>query len=393
VRTGAALVPFVHQAYERICRGPSSFIRVVMSVARRSDRRLAGVVAAVFAVPTLILFVRAVHNKWVPASDWAGIEARTRDVGTRHTPFVGAYSRYGWSHPGPMLFYVLAMPYRMLGAQPNGLLAGALAINVAAGACVGVILWRRGGIPGLTIGLVVLLLTMRALGTRFLLDPWNPYVIALPLFALVMLAWAATNGDRWALPVAVGVGSFVVQSHVGAALAVGATIAFAVAVVGIEARHEHFADIRPVALATFGVALVCWISPLVEQFQPHGGNLGRLLRFWRSSHATTGWAAGSRIVAQQLAIPAPWFTGHEHVSPFTGAVNPHWQFPVALVLLVGATAVAHDRRSRADTDAFSRVLGRAHRRQPVRLHRPLDVDRRRLYVARHRLDGLAHSSR
>ena len=29
--------------------------------------------------------------------------------------FVGPYSRYGWNHPGPLLFYVLAVPYKLLG--------------------------------------------------------------------------------------------------------------------------------------------------------------------------------------------------------------------------------------------------------------------------------------
>jgi hypothetical protein len=81
----------------------------------------------------------------------------------------------------------------------------------------------------LAIGLVVMLLVTRALGVGFFLDPWNPYVIVLPLFAVVLLAWDATAGDLWALPVAIGIGSFVVQSHVGTTLAVAAPIGVAAA--------------------------------------------------------------------------------------------------------------------------------------------------------------------
>ena len=78
-------------------------------------------------MPVFVLLVRVLLSGWLSSSDWAAIELRTRDVGTWRTPLVGPYSRYGWNHPGPLLFYVLAVPYRMLGAQGRGILAGAVA--------------------------------------------------------------------------------------------------------------------------------------------------------------------------------------------------------------------------------------------------------------------------
>ena len=95
-----------------------------MVASRRSDRRIVGVAAGLLAVPALVLLVRAARATWVPSSDWAAIEARTRDVWTSHASLVGPYSRYGWNHPGPLLFYVLAVPYRLLGSQPHGLFVG-----------------------------------------------------------------------------------------------------------------------------------------------------------------------------------------------------------------------------------------------------------------------------
>ena len=312
-----------------------------------SDRRLGWVVSGLAAVPALVLLARVLNSGWLSSSDWADIELRTRDVGTLHTPLVGAYSRYGWNHPGPLLFYVLALPYRIFGARGYGILAGALVVNAAAVVCIGVVLWRRGRIAGLTLGLAVVLLLVRALGAGFVVDPWNPYVIVLPLFAVVCLAWSAADGDLWALPIAVGVGSFVVQSHVGAALAVIAPIGVSVVAVAIEARRSGFARLKPVVLASTAVAVVCWLPPVVQQFQPGGGNLGELIRFWTRSHAgTTGWSAGARIVGRQLAIPAPWFSGHERVNSVTGGVNPQWTVPVALILLLGAATVAVSKRDR-----------------------------------------------
>lgn len=318
-----------------------------VAVGARSDRRLVAVVAGVLIVPAAVLLVRVIHSSWLSSSDWADIELRTGDVGTWHTPLVGAYSRYGWNHPGPLLFYVLALPYRLLGAQGHGILAGALIVNAAAIACVGVVAWRRGRLAGLTLALTVVLVLARALGAGFLVDPWNPYVIVLPLLAVVSLAWAAADGDLWALPIAVGIGSFVVQSHVGAALAVIAPISVAVVVVAVDARRGRSEGLRPVAFGATAVAVVCWLPAVIQQFQPGGGNLGDLIRFWTASHAsTTGWSAGARIVGRQLSIPAPWFWGHERVIAFTGGVEPGRTVPFALILLIGAGVVAVRRRDR-----------------------------------------------
>ncbi|MFP5487294.1 MAG: hypothetical protein ACLGHQ_03180 [Acidimicrobiia bacterium] len=49
------------------------------------------------------------------AGDIALIELRIRDVLSAHPPLTGAYSRYGWDHPGPAFFWLAALPYRLLG--------------------------------------------------------------------------------------------------------------------------------------------------------------------------------------------------------------------------------------------------------------------------------------
>ena len=336
---------------------------------RWSDRRTVGVVTGAVAAPILVLLARVVRSHWLSIADWAAIELRTRDVGTAHIPLVGPASRYGWNHPGPMLFYVLALPYRLFGREAHGLLAGALAVNAAALALIAVVLWRRGGVAGLTIGFAAVLLLTRALGAGFLVDPWNPYVIVLPLVAVICLSWAAADGDLWALPAAIGVGSFAVQSHVGVALAVLAPIAVAVLVLLLDARRCGFRRLRPAALSSVVVAVICWSAPLVQQFQPGGGNLGDLMRFWARAHPrTTGWSKGARLIGQQLAIPAPWFTGHQHVNVYSGGVEPPWKVPITLFLLVGAMAVAALRRDRqsftldslALAFAFAALFSAAH---------------------------------
>src|ERR1700745_3196800 len=95
-------------------------------------RRAPLAIALIVAVPFVILAGRGLPAHCISYSDYSAIELRTRAVGTRTTPLVGPFSRYGWSHPGPLLFYALAVPYRLLAERGTGLLLGTLAINAAA---------------------------------------------------------------------------------------------------------------------------------------------------------------------------------------------------------------------------------------------------------------------
>ena len=52
--------------------------------------------------------------------DYAYTELLTRDVG-HHPVLTGLYSRTDWNHPGPTLFYLLALPYRLTGSASIGI--------------------------------------------------------------------------------------------------------------------------------------------------------------------------------------------------------------------------------------------------------------------------------
>lgn len=76
--------------------------------------------------------VLVLSRAYVTGGDWAFIELRTRDVFSGDTPLTGAWSRYGWNHPGPLLYDLLAIPYRLTGSSWRGLWLGALVLNVVA---------------------------------------------------------------------------------------------------------------------------------------------------------------------------------------------------------------------------------------------------------------------
>jgi hypothetical protein len=317
---------------------------------------IAGAAAATLA-PIVVLAVRASRSSWVATADQALIELRTRAVGTSHTPLVGPYSRFGWNHPGPALFFALAAPYRMLSSQGKGLLLGAALIaGVAMITIVAVLLSVHQPRLVVLFGLLVTAVLVRALGPAFLWQPWNPYVIVLPFLALVLLSWRAAAGEARALPFAVGFASFVAQTHVSLAPEALALLAVASAWLLANARETGARRrLRRSALVSSAVLAVMWALPIVQQIRPRGGNLGKLVRFWTAGHhGTVGFAKATRLLAPQLSIPSPWMTGHEHSVPFSGALSASGlPFPYALAVLLAAAIVSWRRRDRMAMAACS----------------------------------------
>ena len=179
--------------------------------------RLVAVAIGVSLLPLVvsaIALVVKVGSDYAAGSDIGLTELRTLDVG-RHPVLLGPYSRDGWNHPGPALFYALALPYRLAGSHSVGLAVGALLINALAITGIALVARRVAGLPCMLVTLVGCAVLMRSLGPVFLRNPWNPYVAVLPFGLLVYLTWAMTCGEAWALPIGVGVASFCVQTHVG----------------------------------------------------------------------------------------------------------------------------------------------------------------------------------
>ncbi|HEX4493740.1 MAG TPA: hypothetical protein VH914_21235 [Acidimicrobiia bacterium] len=303
---------------------------------------------ALVLLPFVVGLVKVAFVHWTPVGDWALLELRARSVGGAHTPLVGPYSRFGWSHPGPALFYALAGPYRIFGGRANGILAAVLLINGASVAGLLIVAWRRGRRPLTIATAIAVALLCHALGATFLRDPWNPYVTVLPFALLVFLAWSIACGDAWAVPVAAFVASFVGQTHVGYAALVVTVLVVATAwrvVVMVRARRQEHPRARPrsaaITLVTIGVVVLAWLPPLLDQIA-NPGNLDAIWKFFQKRHKTPTLDTGFRLVGRALAVPATWVTGHEQVSTahlFVPAVAGFF-VPVALFTLVVAFVVS-----------------------------------------------------
>ena len=202
---------------------PDARWRSISLVGRdRAAVAFAGLVVLTVA-PVVAAAVSLVGRHWHPASDLAIQLLQIDDVGSRHTPLTGVHSRYGWDHPGPLLLWLLAPFDRLFG--PTGVLVGVAVLNIAALLGALVIARRRGGVTLTAVVAAMLLVLTLANDTDLFVNPWNPWVAVLPFFTYVLLAWSVADGDVGTLPWLVGVGTFVVQAHVGyAPLVLGAGV-------------------------------------------------------------------------------------------------------------------------------------------------------------------------
>ncbi len=290
-----------------------------------------------------VLIVRVLTWDWTAVGDFGTLRLRTLDVGTSHTPLVGIYSRWGWNHPGPMLFMFMAPALRLTGGAGHGLLLGALTINLAAIAAVLVVARRAGAETFALVALCVVLLC-RALGSGELLDPWNPYVLIIAVFAAGVTAWRAVLGDRVAAVVFVIAASFAVQSHVEVALTIVTLSIVVFCALGLRAwRGSTVEHDRRTLIAALGVGTLCWLLPIIEQFTSStGGNLRAIISFAINGGGdVNGWHDGARIVSWFLASPTNWIGGDLLVPK--GGISVPW----ALLALLIAGAVALWRRNLA----------------------------------------------
>jgi hypothetical protein len=312
-------------------------------VAVRHGRWDVVALAAVTLAPLVVAGVRlglARHRPWYPLGDLAIIELVTRDVG-HHPVLLGPYSRFGWHHPGPAMFFMLTPPYRLLGGTAFALLASAVAVNLAAATGIVVAVARGAGARSLRWALPVLGLLFAALGASRLQDPWNPSLGILGVAFFVLAAWRVACGGRWWLPVVAAVGSALVQTHVGFLLTVAAVLVVAVA---MAVRTSGWAPLRRPAVAGLGAGAVLWAAPLWEQATRSPGNATLLARYVSGAEPSWTAADGLRVAVTRFgALPA-------HLVGASSVPDPHaldgaspWWGVLTLAGLAAATVAARRR--------------------------------------------------
>jgi hypothetical protein len=270
--------------------------RQAITVPRPTSVTLLTLVLMALVIAGLVAVARRAHPV-TSVSDTAVIESYTL-YASRAQLVVGPYSRYGWHHPGPLYFYLLAPFYMLSGKLAAGLNAGALAISLLS---VMVIAWvvARAASGMLAVAIVAMLVVYCWRLAPLLTSPWNPHVIVLPLIAFIVVAAAIASGWVELLPLATLIGTFAVQTHLGvlpgvlamSAIALGSVLSSARS--GVPIGRKSTAGILSVTLC---VLAMLWAVPVWEEMTRTPGNLTRVWRFFFTGHRV-GQRFGSAYIA------------------------------------------------------------------------------------------------
>ena len=277
------------------------------------------------ATSTVIAFsaIRGVRRGYEVIGDNALIELRGRDVLTGDHPFLGTWSSASISagidvnHPGPLLFELVALPVKVFGGAAGIAMSIAL-LQICVVWLVGWVTARAGGATAAIVAQVITALLVWTLGSELLYDPWQPNVLVLPFWLFLCAIWAVSADEVVVLPLSVGVGSFVMQTHLGYLFIVPILLAFALAMVVLRRRPRgpgRFDDLRRPIVLSLVVGAVLWAQPFWEQlFGPGHGNIGRIVvagtvggdDFEPIDSQATGVTAGLRVLGSVWALP-PWW--------------------------------------------------------------------------------------
>jgi hypothetical protein len=315
--------------------------------ARRPDDALAVAAVALLGVGAVVGAAQVWRTGWTPSADQAFIELRVRDV-PGDPPLLGVFSRYGWSHPGPALFYLLAVPYRLAGGASEALAVAALAAQVLVVAVTALLARRLDRVAGVTVlvALQVVLLTAGAAATR---DPWNPFVPLVASGLLVVCAWG--TGERRRMPAAllVPTATVLVQSHAAAGTLAVASLVLAGIALWWSGRDQlpDGAVRRPVPWAPLGagaaVGALMWLPPVIAQLTGEPGRIGELFSAGTGVGARAGLSGAVGALTHAFALVPDWAAPGTARAPFS-VVDPTvpvwWVVPV-----LGAVVAARSGRA------------------------------------------------
>lgn len=318
---------------------------------------VAGALTLAALAPIIAVLLQRWGRPYLPVQDQGVFDLRIRDVWSfsANTPLAGPYSRFGWDHPGPTVFYLLAVVSGVLGQAAWASIVGNALLQAVAVVWIARLSWKAGGLRWMIPWLAVVVLTYWGTGPWIWQQLWNPH-IALPFFALFLLQCTlVARGDARRLPGFAFVGSFVVQTHVGYSLLVVVTGAWALwrLTRSLHSEGRRFFS-KPVVLVPGIVLAVVWFIPVViDPILHFPGNLARLGKFYAGLDPNTkqpllGVHNALGYMAAEFRWLPPWLGGHDPLDPLTGLAGTRsvaWLL-IPVVLLAAANVLGRRSGSR-----------------------------------------------
>ena len=267
---------------------------------------------------------RGLRRGYETIGDNSLLELRGFDVLRTNHPWLGTWTSASLSsgvdmnNPGPLLFDVMALPIRLFGG-PAGVAIGIATLNIVVVWLVGWVTYRIGGATASLTALTITAGLVWTLGSELVYDPWQPNVLILTFWLVMVLVWATAADHVGMFPLLFGFATFALQTHLVFSYLVPVLLVFAVTC-ALARRWKRgpgrFADLRGPTRNSLIVLAVLWFQPLWEQFFGDGqGNMSRLLQTAvgggssESETTTTGLALAIRQMGAVLALPPFWGRG------------------------------------------------------------------------------------
>jgi hypothetical protein len=309
---------------------------------------LIGAVALLCVLLGLMVVIFAVRTPAIITdSDFAVTELYV-ELATRGQLLVGPYSRFGWHHPGPLYFYVMAPLYALSGDRAAVLYATAAAINFLALVALALALARESRLAAASVVAACVAFAFRI--PRFLASPWTGHVAVLPSLTFLACAAGVMSGRVRMMPWMIVFGSFAAQTHVGFVPLV--LLVSAAAIVTVMANRAAGAASTRAIAASAGLAVFLWLPSILDAVANHGGNAGALWRFFVAD-AGAGHSVREAVENGSYGLMAlfrpdfdlPWggHFGLEYLSwsLFGGAAG------TILLVVIGWWHLRHNRRFEA----------------------------------------------
>src|SRR6476646_4578558 len=242
---------------------------LIMEWRRPAWRRFSAAALAVLGSLGLVNFA-ASATPIVTDADIAVSELYV-ELATKGQLLVGPYSRFGWHHPGPLYFYLVAPFYALAGHQAAAMYAVALALNLAALVVIAWVLARETSVRT-TVTTIAVLVFFAWRVPRFLASPWTAHVPILASLAFLVVSAAVGTGRRRLLALMLVFGSLAPVVVIVSA-GVVATLVFA--------RRAEVSPWPAINAAAWVLALL-WLAPVTEALAHGGGNLAALWRVFGS---------------------------------------------------------------------------------------------------------------
>jgi hypothetical protein len=344
-------------------------LKKLLAAPRRSMWLFVVVVSLLAGTPIIVAVIAMLSgDAWFPAGDMAQAELHMRGF-LSNPPLVGAAGRIvsdsglQGSHPGPGLWVAMLPVYLLGGRSSHALLAAAASVHIVSVIIAVRLAVHRGGRLLAMLTALAALVVIRASGSDFMIEPWNPWLAILPFMIFIFLVgelvapMGSARQKQLALVGAIVVGSYCIQCHAGyAVLVVGALAAAVVVWVRDEYRSQDLAGHQPRSRVRQGlifgfIALsVAWLPVVIDQLRRKPGNVSILLEHFVSpSEPTMGVTQAAKIIATQFNLFGLWLSG-----PGTDAPAEGWARYIGCLLMVSLWFWATWKVRKADQSAMFR---------------------------------------